>query len=180
MRYKNRLSLVLLAVFASALFSCSKRTNTVTYTVYDVGFIFLNAGNKRLTEWGGIPEGYIEYKGSYVRSYHYSFKHDGTVLFDAVYGFKDESGENFYEEHEIGTYSSIALGPNQTISIMLPSRTALWTWEPNPRDPTGELVFRTWEKRTLSFGFVDDQHPEIMNADCFFMFYSEKVSPHPL
>ena len=180
MRYKRKMFLTILALISGCLCGCVQRTNTVTLTVYDVGFRFLNAGNMRLTEWGGIPEGYIEYKGSYIRSYHYVFKHDGTVSFDATYGFEKSPGEGLYEEHETGTYSSRVLGPNQTIDIVLPSRRAKWTWEPNPRNPIDSLVFRTYEKRVMDFGAVDDAHSAMENVEVFLMFYSERVSPRPL
>ena len=179
MSYKKR-RLFVFTMAAFLLCGCASRTTTTVNTVLDVGFWFLNAGNYLLTEWGEKPDDYEEYKGTYVSSYRYEFKHDGTAYFDAVYLFEAEAGEGRYEEHEIGVYKASGIGPNKTISVSLPSRNTALTWEPNPRDPTGELVFRMWEKRIMSFGKTSAEHEAKANITVYLMFYSEYISPRPL
>lgn len=179
MSYKKR-RLFVFAATAFLLCGCASRTTTMVNTVLDVGFRLLNAGNYLLTEWGEKPADYEEYRGTYISSYRYEFKHDGTAYFDAVYLFEAEAGEGRYEEHEIGVYKASGIGPNKTISVSLPSRNAVLTWEPNPRDPIGELVFRMWEKRKLSFEEFYGIGLGADDKDIYFMLSSENISPWPL
>lgn len=171
--FKRFLSLLLLATMLS---SCTTRTKTVDSTVFDTGIKAVNIGNHRLTEWGAKPADYEEYLGTYILSCRYVFRHDGTVNYRRVYL---NHGVQMTEEDD-GRYYSRVLGPNATIQISLSSRSATLTWEPNPREPHGSLVFRLWEERVMSLPEAGDSRPEKESSSVYFMFYSENVSPHPL
>ena len=163
-----------------ALGSCSMRTAVTNSTVFDVQFSMVSAGNIPLTEWQITPPEYEDYYGSYIKSYSYRFYHDGSVEFSATYGFAKDVGDVPYSEKEMGTYFAWTMGPNQTISITLPTRTAVLTWEPNPREPYGSLVFRVWENRVMDFGYVDEAHPDRKNVNGYIVLRSQSITPHPI
>ena len=177
MRYRSRL-LPMLALLA--LGSCPVRTATSNSTVFDVQFTMVSAGNIPLTEWQDIPQGYEDYRASYIKSYSYRFYHNGSMEFVALYGFFGDTGDELYCEKEVGTYQAAKMGPYQRINIALSTRETVLTWEPNPRDPAGNLVFRVWENRIMDFGCVDDDHPAQENVNVYIVLLSQSISPHPL
>ncbi len=170
----------LLAFTLLCLGSCVARTALQASTVFDVRFSLVSAGNMALTEWQIIPPDYEDYLGSYIKTYSFRFYHDGSVTFSATYGFTKIGEDKPYCEEENGSYTSITMGPGGTISVSLPSRETLLTWEPNPRDPTGSLVFRIWEHRTMTFDYIDEDHPAITDADLYVVLRSESISPRPI
>ena len=168
---------LLLVLFLTMAFSsCTMRTNTISSTIFDTGIRAVNIGNYQLTEWGTKPADYEEYLGTYILSCRYVFRHDGTVKYRRVYL---DHGVQTIEEDE-GTYYSRTLGPNATIQVSLSYRSATLTWEPNPREPDGSLVFRLWEERIMPLPKANDSRPEECISKLYFMFYSENISPHPL
>ena len=178
MKFKK--TIVATLVLATHLCACSMKTVQKVSTVFDIGAHCINAGNYRLTEWGSIPPDYEEYLGVYISSYRYVLKHDGTISFDATYLFERVSGEGRYEEHEVGVYQASELGPNKKIDIALPSRRCVLTWEPNPREPTGNLVGRLWEQRTMVFPFKESSISRGDSVDVYIVLVSENLSPWPL
>ena len=178
MRINKLLFILCLPLFA--LQSCALRTGVKNNTVFDVSFKIVSAGNYALSEWGLRPPGYEDYYASYVKTYQYRFFHDGSVVFDATYGFTRAGESNTFVEHESGTYYASVMGPKQTITLALASRATVLTWEPNPRDPTGSLVFRVWEKRIMDFESIDDTHPAKSNVELYVVLLSQSISPTPL
>lgn len=169
-----------LALTLLFLGSCSMRTATTNTTVLGVKFSMVSAGNMPLTEWQIIPPEYEDYRGSYIKSYSYRFYHDGSVEFTATYGFSSDAGNQPFSEKETGIYRADNMGPGQRINVTLPTRATILTWEPNPRDPTGDLVFRIWENRLMDFGYVDDNHPARQNVNGYVVLRSESISPGPI